>query len=61
MGIGEPFAHDAGDVKERLALLTDLQDTFIQMLGHPGPVMKERHFESLTHRVVALLELADVA
>ena len=61
MGIGEPFAHDVGNVKERLALLTDLQETFVQMLGHPGPVMTEHHFKSLTHRVVELLELTDVA
>lgn len=61
MGIGEPFAHDAGEVKERLELLSDLQETFVRMLGHPGPVKTERHFESLTHRVIELLELTDVA
>jgi hypothetical protein len=61
MGIGEPFAHDAGDVKDRLALLADLEDTFVRMLGHPGPVLTGRHVESLAHRVVELLELTDVA
>ena len=61
MGIQEPFAHDAAGVKERLELLSDLQETFVRMLGHPGPVKTERHFESLTHRVIELLELTDVA
>jgi hypothetical protein len=51
----------AGEAREGLALLADLEGAWLSLIGETGPVTSQRHVESLAARVAELLEVTIIA